>query len=146
MAFGHLSFSEHLELPRHTHFFKLFLTSPLSDYHYPSLPFSMNMFEYVFLQWLNDLLSIAKVSQDWPPSMHDHMSTPFSVSLSSILGTAVQAFCFTFTKHFYCLQNHCKYIFMFVINLGWTGYGSLQGLCVYWRGYTGFPLQQVIGH
>lgn len=41
-----------------------------------------------------------------------------STSLSCNWRTAVQAFFFNFTKHFYCLQNHCKYIFMFIINLG----------------------------
>lgn len=81
----------------------------------------MNMFEYVCLCRLNDLLSSGEVSQDWPSSMHDHMSTPFLISLSSDQRSAVQAFCFIFTKHFYCLQNHIKYIFMFVVNLGRAG-------------------------
>lgn len=48
--------------------------------------------------------------------MHDHMSSPFNISLSSDWRSAVQAFCLIFTEHFYCLQNRCKYIFMFVID------------------------------
>lgn len=58
------------------------------------------MFEYVYLCWINDLLSSGEGFQDWPSSMHDHMSTPFNVSLAGDWRTAVQAFCFTFTKHF----------------------------------------------
>ncbi len=93
------------------------------------------MSEYLPHRWLNDLLSSGEVSQDWPSSMHDHMSTPFNVSQSSDWRTAVQAFCFIFTKPFYCLQNHCKYIFMLVVNLGWAGDWSLQSYCVQWRDY-----------
>lgn len=46
----------------------------------------------------NDLLSSDEVSQDWHPSMHDHMSTPFNVFLLTDRKTAVQAFHFIFTK------------------------------------------------
>lgn len=78
----------------------------------------MNMFEYEFLCLLNDLFPSGVVSQDWPSAMHDHMSTSFSVSPRSGRRSAVQALCSIFTKRFYCLRIRCKYIFMFVVNLG----------------------------
>ena len=38
---------------------------------------------------------------------------------------------------FYCQQNHCRYLFMFVINLGWAGRWSLQCYRVRWRSHKG---------
>lgn len=137
----------HLKLLQYTHFFKLFFLPVLSDSCSLSLPFSLSTFEYSCLCLLNDLLSCGEVSQDWPSSMHDHMSTPFNFSLSGRQRTAVQAYSLILTKHFYGLQNHSKYIFMFLVNLGWTGgevvAGSggswgLQCHCVQWRNYIDF--------
>lgn len=96
------------------------------------------MFEYEFLRPLNDLFPSGEVSQHWPSAMHDHMSTSFNISLHSNWRTAVQALCFIFTKRFYCLQNHCKYIFVFTVSLGWAGDWSLQRYRVQWRAYIGF--------
>lgn len=65
-------------------FVKLFLPQPFQTTISLPHPSPWTCLSVCFSAGLNDLLSSSEVSQDWPSSMHDHMSSPFNISIQQL--------------------------------------------------------------